>query len=339
MTHYTNVPTAASVHDDGAVYTASGMRVASAEVRATAIAEQAGRWLTFATERTRMKPATITAKALQSTSFSVLHGAASFAVPSKLSGTSKHQRALWALVRDPGEPWAVLDLDVAGEGITASHDGEPLGLVQPKHLGWVRPLISFGLTAHLGRVTGHDYEGYSLGCNVCFGHVGTALDGLLAALGSGDGAGDGAMGDGQHGGPEPVVSPAAVPSVSVPSVSDVRPVPALRLAARHGVPVHPEHAALGADPDDVVLYRHVDGTACATVDHVVRHSPTGVEWGYGGSGPADLALSVLRRLTDEATADRLYQAFKAEVVAGIPSAGGVIRAVDVRAWVAAQAGR
>lgn len=27
--------------------------------------------------------------------------------------------------------------------------------------------------------------------------------------------------------------------------------------------------------------------------HVVLHSPTGFGWGYGGSGPADLALSIL----------------------------------------------
>ena len=27
--------------------------------------------------------------------------------------------------------------------------------------------------------------------------------------------------------------------------------------------------------------------------HVVRHSPTGMEWGYGGSGPADLSRSLL----------------------------------------------
>jgi hypothetical protein len=27
--------------------------------------------------------------------------------------------------------------------------------------------------------------------------------------------------------------------------------------------------------------------------HVVRHSPTGFSWSYGGSGPADLALSLL----------------------------------------------
>jgi hypothetical protein len=27
--------------------------------------------------------------------------------------------------------------------------------------------------------------------------------------------------------------------------------------------------------------------------HVVRHSPTGMSWGYGGSGPADTALTIL----------------------------------------------
>ncbi len=30
-----------------------------------------------------------------------------------------------------------------------------------------------------------------------------------------------------------------------------------------------------------------------TLRHVIYHSPSGFEWGYGGSGPADLALSIL----------------------------------------------
>ena len=29
-----------------------------------------------------------------------------------------------------------------------------------------------------------------------------------------------------------------------------------------------------------------------------RHSPTGFEWGYGGSGPAQLALAILTTVTD-----------------------------------------
>ena len=42
-----------------------------------------------------------------------------------------------------------------------------------------------------------------------------------------------------------------------------------------------------------------------------NHSPTGFEWGYGGSGPAQLALAILaERLSDDAMAVRLHQAFK-----------------------------
>ena len=332
MTYSTNVHTPApAVRDDGAVYTASGMRIAPAEVRAREVADQAGRWLAFATDRTRMTPRTLTAKALQSTAFSVLRGASSLAVPSKLVGTSGHQRALWGLVRDPAKPWAALALEATGDGVTAGHGDEALGELQPKHLGWVRPLLPFGLTVHLGRVTGHDYDGYSLGCNVVFGRVGTALDGLLAALGSGDGGRDApprtvAPGtDGVEAGRGPRTGP---PTGTAP----------LRLVTASAVEVRPEGDAvrLGADPDDVVLYRRVDGTARASVPHAVRHSPSGLEWGYGGSGPADLARSVLLALTDDETAEALYQAFKAAVVACVPYAGGVLRAADVRAWVAAE---
>ena len=45
--------------------------------------------------------------------------------------------------------------------------------------------------------------------------------------------------------------------------------------------------------------RTADGRALVWVDEdrplpqVVHHSPSGFEWGYGGSGPADLALSIL----------------------------------------------
>jgi hypothetical protein len=89
-----------------------------------------------------------------------------------------------------------------------------------------------------------------------------------------------------------------------------------------------------ADPDDVVLFRDIDGTARATVEHVVRHSPTGIEWGYAGSGPADLARSVLTALVGADTADRLYQVYKDDVVAHVPFAGAVLKAADVRRWVA-----
>ena len=195
-----------------------------------------------------------------------------------------------------------------------------LGRVQPKHLGWVRPLVPFGLTVHLARVTGTDASvqgrGYRLGCNVAFGHVGEALGRLAEMLAGpgGDGAGSGAL--------RLVVSN----GVTGGATQD-----------RTGIPVRPEYEAITGDAEDVVLWRTAEGVARASVPHAARHSPTGIEWGYGGSGPADLARSVLLALVGEREAGALYQRFKHEVVAAVPEKGGVLRAADVRAWVERQA--
>lgn len=70
--------------------------------------------------------------------------------------------------------------------------------------------------------------------------------------------------------------------------------------------------------------------------HVVRHSLNGFEWGYGGSGPADLALSILCDLIPEHEAESLYQQFKWDVIARLPRAGAVISAADVLEWVERQ---
>lgn len=54
-----------------------------------------------------------------------------------------------------------------------------------------------------------------------------------------------------------------------------------------------------------------------------NHSPTGFEWGYGGSGPAQLALALLAdHLDDDEQAVALHQDFKRAVVAKL----------DRRAW-------
>jgi hypothetical protein len=45
----------------------------------------------------------------------------------------------------------------------------------------------------------------------------------------------------------------------------------------------------------------------------------GFEWGYSGSGPAQLALAMMIDfLGDEKKALSIYQAFKEEIIAGIP---------------------
>ena len=297
------------------IRTQAGTHIPAADVHARRIAREAERWLTFATERTRMKPGTLTQKALGACAFSVHKRASSLAVPSKLTGTSRHQRRLRALVNTPEARWAPLDLDAVEDGLLVRHDRAPLGLVQSKHCPWVRPLVPFGLTVYLARVTGTEgtRRGYRLGCNVAFGHVGEALRRLADAA-------HGTSGDG---------------APTVPSVDGRSP---LRLvvpgeARPIGVPVRPEYEALTGDAEDVVLWRTLEGEAHASVPHAARHSPTGIEWGYGGSGPADLALSVLLALTDEQAANALYHRFKHEVVASVPEDGGVLRAADVRQWV------
>jgi len=50
------------------------------------------------------------------------------------------------------------------------------------------------------------------------------------------------------------------------------------------------------------------------LEHHVRHSD-GFEWGYGGSGPADLALAILWDCFGELVAREWYQRFKWAVVA------------------------
>jgi hypothetical protein len=51
-----------------------------------------------------------------------------------------------------------------------------------------------------------------------------------------------------------------------------------------------------------------------------NHSPTGFEWGYAGSGPAQLALALLAdALRDDADALQLHQCFKFKVIASLPA--------------------
>jgi hypothetical protein len=122
----------------------------------------------------------------------------------------------------------------------------------------------------------------------------------------------------------------------------------------------------------LIVERHGEGAVRANVRHVRVHSPTGFECGYSGSGPADLALSVLHALfpppaedAEEAVyrleggafdnivgddacwcdrvgpdqervtrlACKLHQKFKASFIATMPREGGFIAIEDIRAWV------
>ena len=49
----------------------------------------------------------------------------------------------------------------------------------------------------------------------------------------------------------------------------------------------------GVDTGGPCVVEYVDDEGVERLPHVAVHSPTGFQWGYGGSGPADLALSLL----------------------------------------------
>jgi hypothetical protein len=64
-----------------------------------------------------------------------------------------------------------------------------------------------------------------------------------------------------------------------------------------------------------------------------NHSPDGFEWGYSGSGPAQLALALLLDITgDSQLSFRYHQDFKERFVAGWGNTWR-INADQVRRWV------
>jgi hypothetical protein len=122
---------------------------------------------------------------------------------------------------------------------------------------------------------------------------------------------------------------------------------AVGFAQQEALATHGHHGDV-YEPDGPNAVRRVglDGQRRSLV-HMVRHSPTGLNWGYGGSGPADLArsllLDALGHHDDVADPDGvkdavegLYQQFCDDVVAALPKRGWRVEVARVRAWAAAQ---
>lgn len=74
-----------------------------------------------------------------------------------------------------------------------------------------------------------------------------------------------------------------------------------------------DKAYIGIPPSIVVV---ITTEGAYWLANTGRHSPTGFQWGYGGSGPADLAYSLLLDATgDREVAEQWYQEFKWDYVA------------------------
>lgn len=96
------------------------------------------------------------------------------------------------------------------------------------------------------------------------------------------------------------------------------------------------------DPGDARVFRHRHSPsrkltrrrALPLYLRVRNHSPTGFEWAYNGSGPAQLALAILvDHLGFEDRALQVYQEFKADVVAKLPREGWVLTVEQVAQWI------
>ena len=116
-------------------------------------------------------------KALGALDFSLRAGFGSLAVPSKLVGVREHQGAIRRLKASGarfGTALRLTECDGRHDGRlgVATADGEPLGLVQPKHEGWLRALLVEAgpgtVSVALLGVTGDGEGGRLHGVNVAF---------------------------------------------------------------------------------------------------------------------------------------------------------------------------
>ncbi len=74
----------------------------------------------------------------------------------------------------------------------------------------------------------------------------------------------------------------------------------------------------------------VDGKPLSLRLDLWNHSPAEFEWGYGGSGPAQLALAILaHHLENDQEAVSLHQNFKRIVISQLPHDKWVLTSQDV----------
>ena len=70
------------------------------------------------------------------------------------------------------------------------------------------------------------------------------------------------------------------------------------------------------------------------LEHHVRHSPDGFSWGYAGSGPAELARSLLWDYLGAEPQPFVYQAFKSSFVAQWPQDGNwEMTSTKIQEWL------
>ncbi len=74
----------------------------------------------------------------------------------------------------------------------------------------------------------------------------------------------------------------------------------------------------------------VNGRPLPSRNDLIDHSPDGFEWGYGGSGPAQLALAILAYEFGDQFALRYYQDFKWKIIANLRPSGWFLTSDGLR---------
>lgn len=89
--------------------------------------------------------------------------------------------------------------------------------------------------------------------------------------------------------------------------------------------------------EDIICRRIMDpGKADGievSIPQKIRYHSLDFEWGYGGSGPADLALNILYCFFDFNKAWKLHQMFKWTFIDIIPWEGGIIENEKIKVWI------
>jgi hypothetical protein len=76
----------------------------------------------------------------------------------------------------------------------------------------------------------------------------------------------------------------------------------------------------------------VDSTPLDYRFDLLSASPSGFEWGYGGSGPAQLAIAILAHAYGDEFAKSNYQRLKDRVISELPEDGWSLNTTDLDAW-------
>jgi len=81
---------------------------------------------------------------------------------------------------------------------------------------------------------------------------------------------------------------------------------------------------------------HDDKNYTYELEHIKTHSPSGMNIGYCGSGPADTALSILTDCLDRKSAELFYEFFKSDFVAIWQPFGVIcfqIHSTEIEKWM------